>query len=69
MNSAMEFNRAEAGRRLGPDVVAEIRRLVAEAPPLSVEQREGLRAIFASTRLMRDRLDAAELARRETPSA
>ncbi|WP_137235151.1 hypothetical protein [Streptomyces sp. BPSDS2] len=69
VNSTMEFSRAEAERRLGPDVVAEIRRLVAEAPPLSVEQMEWLRAVFASARLMRDRVEAAELARREAPSA
>lgn len=42
------FDPAAAERRLGPVAVAAIRQCVADSPPLRVEQREALRAIFAS---------------------
>ncbi|PVD01304.1 hypothetical protein [Streptomyces sp. CS014] len=48
--SAPEFDRQAAERRLGPAVLADIRRLVDEAPPLSTEQLENLRSMFASAR-------------------
>lgn len=44
------FSRAEAERLLGPEVVAAVRELVDAAPPLRPEQREQLRAVFASAR-------------------
>jgi hypothetical protein len=44
------FCRADAERRLGPAVVAKGRRVVDAAPPLSVEQHEQIRAVFASAR-------------------
>lgn len=44
------FDRAAAEKRIGPAGVAKVRRLVADAPPLSTEQREQLRACFASAR-------------------
>lgn len=56
------FSRAEAEKLLGPDVVEEIRREVAALPPLSTEQREQLRALFASARAIRDVRPAAEAA-------
>ncbi|MEU2402760.1 hypothetical protein ABZ609_00240 [Streptomyces rubiginosohelvolus] len=48
--SAPEFDRRAVERRLGPAVLADIRRLVDEAPPLSTEQLENLRSMFASAR-------------------
>lgn len=48
--STPPFDRRAIERRLGPVVLADIRRLVDEAPPLSTEQREHLRAVFASAR-------------------
>lgn len=45
-----QFNRAEAERLLGPAAVAKARALADAAPPLSIEQREQLRAVFASAR-------------------
>lgn len=44
------FSRADAEQRLGPAVVELVRRRVDTAPPLSVEQREQLRAVFVSAR-------------------
>ncbi|MGC5400169.1 hypothetical protein ACPXCP_31070 [Streptomyces sp. DT20] len=46
--NAPTFDRAAAARRLGPAGVEAIRRTVATAPPLRPEQREQLRALFAS---------------------
>ncbi|MGW1463890.1 hypothetical protein ACWCPT_05980 [Streptomyces sp. NPDC002308] len=48
--SAAPFSRAAAERRLGPAAVAAVRRIAAEAPALRQEQREQLRALFASAR-------------------
>lgn len=48
MSTPPPFSRADAERRLGPAVVAKGRRVVDEAPPLSAELREQLRAVFAS---------------------
>ncbi|MEU3160053.1 hypothetical protein ABZ753_21730 [Streptomyces griseoincarnatus] len=45
--------REEAERLLGPDVMKRIRELAAEAPPLRPEQREQVRAVFASARASR----------------
>ncbi|MFZ4264465.1 hypothetical protein [Streptomyces arboris] len=50
--SAQEFSRAAAELLLGADAVAEIRRQAKEAPPLRQEQREQIRAVFASARVM-----------------
>lgn len=44
------FCRADAERLLGPAVIAAARALVDDAPPLRVEQREQVRAVFASAR-------------------
>ncbi|MGH8964722.1 MAG: hypothetical protein ACRDXB_05250 [Actinomycetes bacterium] len=44
------FDRAAAMQHLGPAGVAKLRRLVADAPPLRTEQREQIRAVFASAR-------------------
>lgn len=44
------FDRAAAERRLGPAAVVAIRRNAAAAPPLRPEQREQVRAVFASAR-------------------
>lgn len=49
--TAPAFDRAAAEKRLGPAGVAKLRRLVADAPPLRTEQREQLRAVFASARI------------------
>ena len=38
-------------RRLGPAGVKALRQSVADAPPLRTEQREQLRAAFASARI------------------
>lgn len=48
----MEFSRAAAELLLGAGAVAEIRRQAQEAPPLRQEQREQIRAVFASARVM-----------------
>lgn len=56
------FSRAEAERLLGPDVIAAIRELVDEAPPLRPEQREQIRAVFASARPARAPRPAADAA-------
>jgi hypothetical protein len=48
-----QWSRAEAERVLGPDVMAAIRELVKEAPPLTPEQREQMRALFATARPQR----------------
>ncbi|MFJ6143078.1 hypothetical protein ACIQH7_05730 [Streptomyces anulatus] len=61
--STPPFDRAAAERRLGPAVLADIRRLVDEAPPLKPEQREQLRTAFASART------AAEHQARPVPRA
>lgn len=49
--TALAFDRAAAQKRLGPAGVDAVRRLVADAPPLRTEQREQLRAVFASARI------------------
>lgn len=49
--TAPPFDRAAAMRRLGPAGVEKSRRNVAAAPPLRTEQREQLRAVFASARI------------------
>lgn len=51
MTTPPAFDRAAAMRRLGPAGVKAIRRSVADAPPLRTEQREQLRAVFASARV------------------
>ncbi|MGV9282177.1 hypothetical protein [Streptomyces sp. NPDC003730] len=56
------MTRAEAERLLGPVVVENVRREVEAAPPLSTEQREQLRAVFASARAMQDLRPAADAA-------
>lgn len=48
--TAPAFDRAEAVKNIGPAGVAKLHRLVADAPPLRTEQREQLRAVFASAR-------------------
>ena len=53
------MTRAEAERLLGPAAIAAARRVVAAAPPLRPEQREQLRALFASARAMQDLKPAA----------
>ncbi|MEV8353139.1 hypothetical protein ACFVTT_23525 [Streptomyces niveus] len=50
MSTAQQFDPEAAKRRLGPAAVAAIARHVAEAPPLSAEQRMQLRALFLSAR-------------------
>lgn len=44
------FSRSAAEQRLGPAAVAAIKKSVAEAPLLRTEQREQLRAVFATAR-------------------
>jgi hypothetical protein len=44
------FCRKCAAELLGPEIVAAARREAANAPPLKAEQRENLRALFASAR-------------------
>lgn len=56
------MTRAEAARILGPAVVEAARREVDEAPPLRPEQREQLRATFASARAIRSVRPAAQAA-------
>ena len=51
MSTPPPFDRAAAMRRLGPAGVQAIRHSVAAAPPLRTEQREQLRAAFASARV------------------
>lgn len=59
----MEFSRAAAEELLGPSAVAEIRRQAEMAPPLRPEQRERIRAVFASARVMAgDPVHAAQAA-------
>jgi hypothetical protein len=60
--TAPRFSRAEAARLLGPAVVEAVRQQVAAAPPLRVEQREQLRAVFASARAMQALRPAADAA-------
>lgn len=48
------MTREEAERLLGPAVVESVRRSVAGAPPLRPEQREQIRAVFASARAVRE---------------
>lgn len=50
MSAIQQWSRATAEERLGPAAVAAARRVVDAAPPLSVEQREQLRAVFATAR-------------------
>lgn len=50
MTAVRPFDRAAAVRRLGPAAVATARRIVDAAPPLSIEQREQIRAAFATAR-------------------
>ncbi|MFE7360702.1 hypothetical protein [[Kitasatospora] papulosa] len=51
MTTPPAFDRAAAMRRLGPAGVKALRQSVADAPPLRTEQREQLRAAFASARV------------------
>lgn len=51
MTAAPRFSLAEAERRLRPAVIEAARRSVDAAPPLRVEQREQIRAVFASARI------------------
>ncbi|MHC3392050.1 hypothetical protein ACLQ2E_21685 [Streptomyces lavendulocolor] len=44
------FSRAAAAQRLGAAAVAAIQQSVKDAPPLRTEQREQIRAVFASAR-------------------
>jgi len=53
------FCRKCAAEILGPDIVAAARREAANAPPLNTEQRENLRALFASARATRGDKPAA----------
>lgn len=48
MAAGAPFDLDAAKARLGPAAVAAARRVVDAAPPMTVEQRERLRAIFAS---------------------
>ncbi|MZE53775.1 hypothetical protein GTY86_35780 [Streptomyces sp. SID5770] len=48
--TAPPFSLAAARERLGADAVAAIERAVAAAPPLRAEQREQIRAVFATAR-------------------
>lgn len=48
MTAGEQFDLEAAKARLGPVAVAAARRVVDAAPPMTVEQREHLRAIFAS---------------------
>ncbi|WP_406324404.1 hypothetical protein [Streptomyces niveus] len=50
MSTAPQFDPEAARLRLGPAAVAAIARHVADAPPLSAEQRMQLRAVFLSAR-------------------
>ncbi|MFH8717290.1 hypothetical protein [Streptomyces zaomyceticus] len=50
MTAPAPFSRAAAEKRLGPAAVEAIHKVVDAAPPLRPEQREQLRAIFASAR-------------------
>lgn len=56
------MTRAEAAQILGPAVVEAARQEAAAAPPLRVEQREQLRALFASARAIRSVRPAADAA-------
>lgn len=62
MSAAPEFSLKEAERRLGPAAVEAARRLVDAAPPLRPEQREQLRAVFASARTAKPTPPAADAA-------
>ncbi|MFC9681339.1 hypothetical protein [Streptomyces sp. NPDC056948] len=62
MAAAPRFSLAEAERLLGPAVVETVRRQVDAAPPLRPEQREQVRAVFASARAMRPVRPAADAA-------
>jgi hypothetical protein len=48
------MTRAEAERLLPPAAIAAARRNVDAAPPIRPEQREQLRAVFASVRAMQE---------------
>lgn len=61
MNGPQEFSLAQAEELLGPAVVEQADRIVADAPPLSPELRAHLRALFVSARTIRD-LPAADAA-------
>lgn len=50
MTARAPFSRAAAQERLGPAAMEAIKKSVADAPPLRPEQREQLRAIFATAR-------------------
>ena len=50
MTPRPRFSIAAAEHRLGPVVTAAARRVAAAGPPLSNEQREWLRAVFATAR-------------------
>ncbi|MEU5892535.1 hypothetical protein ABZ835_37700 [Streptomyces sp. NPDC047461] len=69
MSGTPPFSLAAAERNLGPDVMAKVRRLVDEAPPLRPELREQLRAVFASARAMREQPPTASTGVDERPVA
>lgn len=50
MTGDAPFDPAAAEQMLGPTAAEAARRLADEAPPLTVEQREQIRAVFASGR-------------------
>ncbi|MER7801190.1 hypothetical protein ABTX71_12750 [Streptomyces parvulus] len=56
------MTRAEAERLLGPAVVEAVRREVKDAPPLSTEQREQIRAVFAAAHAINGLRPAAKAA-------
>lgn len=62
MTAPEDFTFAEAERLLGPAAMERARQIVAAAPPLRPEQREQLRALFASARTARPAPRAADAA-------
>ena len=62
MSAGPLFDREEVERRLGPAAVEASRRSAAAAPPLRPEQREFLRALFASVSFAEPQAPAADAA-------
>jgi hypothetical protein len=60
--SGEPFSLADAEATFGPAAMEHIDRAVSQAPPLSPELRERLRALFASARGMRAEPPAADAA-------
>jgi hypothetical protein len=50
MTGPAQFSLAAAEERFGPAAMEAIEKSVAAAPPLSTEQREQIRRVFASAR-------------------